>query len=161
LLCIRNCASSFIYNSWFVTEWIPFRNLYIMYFILKTKYTLSLKFVPAQVRGNNQWSTSRVRLKKLNYRTQKMAFLNSYYASWMKAIIWSSIEQNSCQVDLYIVIGYDVVDKCPTVAAWEYIIQFIFHSENGNKDLLREMKLYKRQPNNCSWRLNRRCGRNY
>jgi hypothetical protein len=28
---------------------IPFRNMYIMYFVKKTKYTLSLKFVPAQV----------------------------------------------------------------------------------------------------------------
>jgi hypothetical protein len=40
-----------------------------MYFILKTKYTLSLKFVPAQVRGNNHWSTSQVRANILNYRT--------------------------------------------------------------------------------------------
>ena len=32
-------------------------------------YTLSLKFVPAQVRGKNCWSTSQVRLKILNYRT--------------------------------------------------------------------------------------------
>ena len=28
-----------------------------MYFILKAKYTLSLKFVPAQVHGINNWST--------------------------------------------------------------------------------------------------------
>ena len=40
-----------------------------MCFILKIKYTLSLKFVPVQVRGNNHWSTSQVRLKILNYRT--------------------------------------------------------------------------------------------
>jgi hypothetical protein len=40
----------------------------IMYFILKTKYTLSLKFVLSHVRGNNHWSTSQVRLKSLNYR---------------------------------------------------------------------------------------------
>jgi hypothetical protein len=38
-----------------------------MYFILKTKYTLSLKFVPAQVRDYY----SQVRLKILNYRTVK------------------------------------------------------------------------------------------
>ena len=36
---------------------------------LKTRYALSLKFVPAQVRGNNLWSTSQVQLKILNYRT--------------------------------------------------------------------------------------------
>jgi hypothetical protein len=42
-------------------------------FILKTKYTLRLKFVPAQVRScNNHWSTSRVRLIILNYRTLEM-----------------------------------------------------------------------------------------
>ena len=39
---------------------------------LKTRYTLSLKFVPAQVRGNNHWSTSQVQLKILNYRTLYM-----------------------------------------------------------------------------------------
>jgi hypothetical protein len=32
-----------------------------------TKYTLSTQFV--QVHGNNQWRTSQVRLKILNYRT--------------------------------------------------------------------------------------------
>ena len=40
-----------------------------MYFILKTKYTLILRFVPAQVCGNNHWSSSQVRLNILNYRT--------------------------------------------------------------------------------------------
>ena len=44
------CVSNYQFH---VTESTPFRNLYIMYFILKTKHTLSLKFVPAQVRGNN------------------------------------------------------------------------------------------------------------
>jgi hypothetical protein len=34
--------------------------MYFMYFILNTKYNLSLKFVPAQVRSNDHWSTSRV-----------------------------------------------------------------------------------------------------
>ena len=41
---------------------------------LKTRYTLSLKFVLAQVRGNNHWSrvpVSQVQLKILNYRTLK------------------------------------------------------------------------------------------
>ena len=33
------------------------------------EYTFSLKFVPAQVRGNNYWSTSQVRLKIASYRT--------------------------------------------------------------------------------------------
>jgi hypothetical protein len=37
-----------------------------MYFILKTKYTLSLTFLPAQVRGNNYWSTSQVQVKILS-----------------------------------------------------------------------------------------------
>jgi hypothetical protein len=32
--------------------------------------TLSLKFVPAQVRGNNHWSTSQVRLKVKSYCTR-------------------------------------------------------------------------------------------
>jgi hypothetical protein len=40
-----------------------------MYIILKNKYTLSIKFVPAQVRGKNRWSTSQVRLQISNYRT--------------------------------------------------------------------------------------------
>jgi hypothetical protein len=33
------------------------------------KYTLSTEFVLAQVRGDNHWRTSQVRLKILNYRT--------------------------------------------------------------------------------------------
>ena len=48
---------------------ILFRNLYFMNFILMTKYTLSIEFVLAQVRGNNHWRTSQVRIKILNYRT--------------------------------------------------------------------------------------------
>jgi hypothetical protein len=48
---------------------ILFRNLYFMNLILMTKYTLSIEFVLAQVRGNNHWRTSQVRLKILNYRT--------------------------------------------------------------------------------------------
>jgi hypothetical protein len=48
---------------------ILFINLYFMNITLKTKYTLSTEFVPAQVRGNNHWRTSQVRLKILNYRT--------------------------------------------------------------------------------------------
>ena len=40
-----------------------------MNLILKTKYTLSTEFVLAQVRGNNHWRTSQVRLEILNYRT--------------------------------------------------------------------------------------------
>jgi hypothetical protein len=44
-VCICRLSSS---NSWFqVTESIPFRNRYFMYFILKNKYTLSLIY------GNN------------------------------------------------------------------------------------------------------------
>jgi hypothetical protein len=46
---------------------VLFRNLYFMNIILMTKYTLSTQFV--QVHGNNQWRTSQVRLKILNYRT--------------------------------------------------------------------------------------------
>ena len=48
---------------------ILFRNLYFMSLILKTKYTLSIEFVLAQVRSNNHWRTSRVRLEILNDRT--------------------------------------------------------------------------------------------
>jgi hypothetical protein len=48
---------------------ILFRNMYFTNLILKTKYTLSIEFVSAQVRGNNHWRTSQVRLKILNYRT--------------------------------------------------------------------------------------------
>ena len=33
------------------------------------KYSLSTEFVSAQVRGNNHWRTSQVRLNILNYRT--------------------------------------------------------------------------------------------
>jgi hypothetical protein len=40
-----------------------------MNLILKTKYTLSTEFVLAQVRGNNHWRTSQVRLEILNDRT--------------------------------------------------------------------------------------------
>jgi hypothetical protein len=36
---------------------------------LKTKYTLSIEFVLARVRGNNHWRTSQVRLEILNDRT--------------------------------------------------------------------------------------------
>ena len=36
---------------------------------LKTRYTLSLELVPAQVRGINHLSISQVQLKILNYRT--------------------------------------------------------------------------------------------
>jgi hypothetical protein len=48
---------------------ILFRNLYFMNLIVKTKYTLSTEFVLAQVRGNNHWRTSQVRLEILNDRT--------------------------------------------------------------------------------------------
>jgi hypothetical protein len=48
---------------------ILFRNLYFMNLIVKTKYTLSIEFVLAQVRGNNHWRTSQVRLEILNDRT--------------------------------------------------------------------------------------------
>jgi hypothetical protein len=58
---------------------ILFRNLY---FILKTKYTLSIEFVLAQVRGNNHWRTSQVPLKILNYRT--LNFIN--VDTWSKKI---------------------------------------------------------------------------
>jgi hypothetical protein len=51
---------------------ILFRNLYFMNLILKTNYTLSTVFVLAQVRGNNHWRTSQVRLEILNDRTLKM-----------------------------------------------------------------------------------------
>ena len=44
---------------------ILIRNMYIM----NLMYTLSTEFVLAQVRGNNHWRTSRVRLKILNDRT--------------------------------------------------------------------------------------------
>ena len=40
-----------------------------MYFILKTKYTLSLKFVPTQVHGDNHCSTSKLQLNIINYHT--------------------------------------------------------------------------------------------
>ena len=51
---------------------VLFRNLYFMNLILKTKYIrMSIEFLLAQVRGNNHWRTSRVRLKILNYRTLK------------------------------------------------------------------------------------------
>ena len=36
-------------SLFYLVVWIPFRNLY---FISNTKYTLSVEFVPAQVRGN-------------------------------------------------------------------------------------------------------------
>jgi hypothetical protein len=49
---------------------ILFRNLYFMNLILMTmKYTLRTEFVTVQVRGNNHWRTSQVRLKILNCRT--------------------------------------------------------------------------------------------
>ena len=48
---------------------ILFRNQYFMNLILMNKYTLSTEFVPAQVRGNNHWCTSQVRLKIVNYRS--------------------------------------------------------------------------------------------
>jgi hypothetical protein len=48
---------------------ILFRNLYFMNLISKTKYTLRTEFVLAQVRGNNHWRTSQVRLEILNDRT--------------------------------------------------------------------------------------------
>jgi hypothetical protein len=41
------------------------RNLNLIW---NTKYTLSTEFVLEQVRGNNHWRTSQVRLKVLNYR---------------------------------------------------------------------------------------------
>ena len=40
-----------------------------MNLIVKTKHTLSTEFVLAQVRGNNHWRTSQVRLEILNDRT--------------------------------------------------------------------------------------------
>jgi hypothetical protein len=43
-----------------------------MNLILKTKYTLSTEFVLVQVRGNNHWRTSQVRLEILNDRTLKI-----------------------------------------------------------------------------------------
>jgi hypothetical protein len=44
---------------------ILFRNLYFMNLILKTTVSTQV----AQVRSNNHWRTSQVRLKILNYRT--------------------------------------------------------------------------------------------
>ena len=41
---------------------ILFRNLFFMHFISKTKYTLSIEFVLAQVRSNNHWRTVPVRV---------------------------------------------------------------------------------------------------
>jgi hypothetical protein len=53
----------------FVSLIMLFRNLYFMNFILMTKYSLSTEFVLAQVRDNNHWRTSQVRLEIVNYRT--------------------------------------------------------------------------------------------
>ena len=44
---------------------------YVLHSNLRTKYTLSLMIVLAQVCGNDHWSTSQVQLKNLNYRTLK------------------------------------------------------------------------------------------
>jgi hypothetical protein len=45
--------------------------------ILKTKYTSSTEFVLAQVRGNNHWRTSQVRLEILNDRTLILGYTTS------------------------------------------------------------------------------------
>jgi hypothetical protein len=58
-----------------------------MNLILKTKYTSSTEFVLAQVRGNNHWCTSQVRLKILNYRTLQIK--NIIFSSW-----WLSRDYN-------------------------------------------------------------------
>jgi hypothetical protein len=49
---------------------ILFRNLYFINLILETKYTLSTDFVLAQVRGNNHWRASQIRLKIVHYHNQ-------------------------------------------------------------------------------------------
>jgi hypothetical protein len=50
-----------------VTEWTPFRNLCFMYFILKTKYTLSLKFVPAQVQLSLEYQSGTTKNLELSH----------------------------------------------------------------------------------------------
>jgi hypothetical protein len=61
---ICNCAILVI--TFQVTKWIPFRNL--CFKRLTTPWVLSFNQL-MQVRSNNHWSTSQVRLKILNYRT--------------------------------------------------------------------------------------------
>ena len=52
---------------------------------LKTRYALSLKFVLAQVRGNNHWSTSQV---QLNYRTLPLPrHANVSYSEFFNEVI--------------------------------------------------------------------------
>ena len=56
-----------------------------MYFILKTKYTLSIEFVPAQVRSNNHWRTSPEGTTK-NLELSHPAFPKSIIALLVSAI---------------------------------------------------------------------------
>ena len=52
-----------------------------MNLILKTKYTLSTEFVLAQVRGNNHWRTSQVRLEILNDRTLHIVYIFVFHSN--------------------------------------------------------------------------------
>ena len=63
-----------------------------MYFILKTKYTLSLTFLPAQVRGNNYWSQVRVKILSLTvtnavYQANHMYAIVPIFRIYMYAIV--------------------------------------------------------------------------
>jgi hypothetical protein len=67
LMALRNVGVDCLYMLLLLPRSlnILIRNMYIM----NLMYTLSTEFVLAQVRGNNHWRTSRVRLKILNDRT--------------------------------------------------------------------------------------------
>jgi hypothetical protein len=68
LMALRNVGVDCLYMHCvsFSTSWSEhtFQKHVLYNLILKTKYTFSTEFVPAQVRGNNHWRTSQARLKK-------------------------------------------------------------------------------------------------
>jgi hypothetical protein len=65
--------------------------------ILKTKYTLSTEFVLAQVRGNNHWRTSQVRLEILNDRTLILGYMtSSQHLSGTQFFLSNVLKLNIC-----------------------------------------------------------------
>jgi hypothetical protein len=69
------------------------------------KYTLSTEFVLAQVRGNNHWRTSQIRLKILNYRTLRIVirYTHTYQTFFINNVNRWAYTRFHVNVCLYII----------------------------------------------------------
>ena len=99
-----------------------------MNLILKTKYTLSTEFVLAQVRGNNHWRTSQVRLEILNDRTLHSSvvmylFLHVLYSVKACKI---SITLSSLQYGILVLLSNpSIIAVCMCIFLYNMIVKLI------------------------------------